>query len=167
LTALRIWGVPAGERFDYRRERNRLLNSLHRRRSRQWPKWVSLALPHAKIYAGWNEVTIPGLDVRPDALAWGKLQNAETLFWLEVESGSVSGQRIEDLNSVRWKKATRYAKATGMQLVFVLLGQPWVRDVAQMAFTEVPPTCAVIISSWNRFDFGKLPFPKWGEVVVE
>ncbi len=165
--ALRVWGVPAGGRFDYHREKNRLLNSLHRRRSRQWPKWVSLALPHARIYAGWNEVTIPGLDVRPDALAWGTLQNAETLFWLEVESGSGSGRRIEDLNGIRWEKATGYAQATGMRLVFVLLGQPWVREVARLAFSDVPPTCAAIIASWNKFNFGKLPFPKWGEVVVE
>jgi len=41
--------------------RNRLLDSVHRRRSRQWPKWVSKALPHADIYAGWSEVGIPGL----------------------------------------------------------------------------------------------------------
>lgn len=36
--ALRVWGVPAGADFRYRTERNRLLDSIHRRRSRQWPK---------------------------------------------------------------------------------------------------------------------------------
>lgn len=35
VAALRAWGVPAGERFDNYLERTRLLNSIHRRRSRQ------------------------------------------------------------------------------------------------------------------------------------
>ncbi len=39
--ALRAWGIPSGAVFGYRSERNRLLDSVHRRRSRQWPKWVS------------------------------------------------------------------------------------------------------------------------------
>ena len=71
--ALRAWGVPAGAEFGHRSERNRLLDSIHRRRSRQWPKWVSKALPHAEIYAGWSEVGIPGLKANPDALAWGRI----------------------------------------------------------------------------------------------
>jgi len=165
--ALRAWGVPAGVNFDHRLEKNRLLNSRHRRRSRQWPKWVSLALPHAEIYAGWNEVSIPGIKARPDALAWGKIDKVETLFWLEVETGSLAWWRIEEQTTIRWIKATNYAKANGVHLVFVLLGQRWVQEAARMAFTDVPPTSAAILSSWNRLSFGQLPFPKWGEVVVE
>jgi hypothetical protein len=164
--ALRAWGVPAGMNFDYRLEKNKLLNSPHRRRSRQWPKWVSLALPHATIYAGWDEVSIPGIKARPDALAWGQMQGVETLFWLEVETGSVAWWRIEEQTTLRWEKATNYAEAVGVKLVFVLLGPPWPRNVARRAFMNVPPTCAVIISSWNRLHFGQLPYPKWGEVVA-
>ena len=165
--ALRIWGVPAGAVFSNRSEKNRLLDSVHRRRSRQWPKWVSKAIPHAEIYAGWSEVGIPGLKANPDALAWGKLQGLETLFWLEVESGHSSRNLILDKTAVRWLKAIGYAEAVGVQLVFVFLAMPWVRDAARLAFIDVPRTNAVIIADWSRQKFGQLPFPKWGEVVME
>ena len=165
--ALRAWGVPAGAEFRHHSERNRLLDSVHRRRSRQWPKWVSKALPHANIYAGWSEVGIPGLKANPDALAWGKILGVETLFWLEVESGKSSRDLILDKTSTRWLKATGYAEAVGVQLVFVFLAMPWVREAARLAFIDVPKTCAVIVADWSRQNFGKLPFPKWGEVVVE
>ena len=165
--ALRAWGVPAGEVFGYRSERNRLLDSVHRRRSRQWPKWVSKALPHAEIFAGWSEVGIPGLKANPDALAWGKLQGHETLFWLEVESGKSSKHLILDKTTVRWLKADGYADAVGVRLVFVLLAMPWVRDVARLSFMDVSKTCAVIVADWSRQNFGHLPFPKWGEAVIE
>ena len=166
-SALRAWGVPAGAEFGYRSERNRLLDSVHRRRSRQWPNWVSKALPHAEIYAGWSEVGIPGLRANPDALAWGKILHAETLFWLEVESGKSSRNLILDKTTVRWLKATSYAEAVGVHLVFVFLAMPWVRDAARLAFMDVPNTCAVIVADWSRQNFGHLPFPKWGEAVVE
>ena len=78
--ALRAWGVPAGEVFGYRSERNRLLDSVHRRRSRQWPKWVSKALPHAEIFAGWSEVGIPGLKANPDSLAWESFWDMRPCF---------------------------------------------------------------------------------------
>ena len=165
--ALLAWGVPAGAVFGYRSERNRLLDSVHRRRSRQWPKWVSKALPHAQICAGWSEVGIPGLKANPDALAWGKIMDAETLFWLEVESGHSSRNLILDKTTVRWLKATGYAEAVGVHLVFVFLAMPWVRDAARLAFIDVPKTSAVIVADWSRQNFGQLPFPKWGEVVVE
>ena len=165
--ALRAWGVPAGVRFDYRLERTRLLNSHHRRRSRQWPKWVSLALPHAEIYAGWNEVSIFGLRARPDALAWGKIHGVEALFWLEVESGRFTRNRMVEKTAVRWMKAKGYAEVANIHLIFTLLGMPWVREAARTAFTDVPQNCAVIISSWHRLNFGQLPYPKWGEVVIE
>ncbi len=163
--ALRTWGVPAGGEFCYRSERNRLLDSVHRRRSRQWPKWVSKALPHAEIYAGWSEVSILGLKANPDALAWGKMQGFETLFWLEVESGHSSKNLILDKTTIRWLKATGYAEAIGVRMVFVFLAMPWVREAARLAFLDVPNTCAVIVADWSRQNFGQLPFPKWGEVV--
>lgn len=165
--ALRSWGVPTGAVFNNRSERNRLLDSIHRRRSRQWPKWVSKALPHAEVYAGWSEVGIPGLKANPDGLAWGKIDGFETLFWLEVESGHSSKNLILDKTTIRWLKAMGYADAVSLHLVFVFLAMPWVRDAARLAFLDAPKTCAVIISDWSRQNFGKLPFPKWGEVVVE
>jgi hypothetical protein len=44
---------------------------------------------------------------------------------------------------------------------------PWVRDAARLAFIDVPKTCAVIVADWSRQNFGHLPFPKWGETIVE
>lgn len=120
-----------------------------------------------EIYAGWNEVSIPGLRVRPDALAWGKIHEMETLFWLEVESGNVSWNRMVEQTTVRWTKAKRDAEAVGVCLIFVVLGVPWARRAARTVFTDVPRNCAVIISSWNKPNFGKLPYPKLGEAVVE
>ena len=165
--ALRVWGVPAGAVFGNRTERNRLVDSVHRRRSRQWPKWLSRALPHAEIYAGWSEVSIPGLRANPDALAWGKLDGIETLFWLEVESGHSSKNLILDKTTVRWLKAAGYAEVVGVQLVFVFLAMPWVRDAARFAFIDVPRNSAVIVADWSKQNYGQLPFPKWGEVVME
>ena len=112
-------------------------------------------------------ISIPGFKVRPDALAWGEIQKAETLFWLEVESGFSSAQYMYDQTALRWAKAKNYAEAAGVRLVFVLLGSQWVRQAVRIAFTDVPPSCAVILAGTKRRHFGKFPYPKWGEVVVE
>jgi len=55
----------------------------------------------------------------------------------------------------------------GAKLVFVFLAMPWVRDAARLAFMDVSKTCAVIVADWSRQNFGNLPYPKWGEVVIE
>jgi len=165
--ALRAWGVPPDAQFVGRTERNRLLDSKHRRRSRQWPAWLRKALPHADIFAGWSEVGIPHLRTNPDALVWGKMHGVETLFWLEVESGKSSRKLILDKTVTRWLKATAYSKAVGVHLVFVFLAMPWVRDAARPAFVDVPPHSAVVIADWSRSNFGQLPYPKRGEVVFE
>ena len=64
-------------------------------------------------------------------------------------------------------KAKSYADAVGVHLIFVLLGMKWVRDAARVAFMDIPENCAVISSDWHRLNFGKLPYPKWGEAVIE
>ena len=165
--ALRAWGVPPEAEFGRRTERNGLLDSTHRRRSRQWPAWLRKALPHADIYAGWSEVGISELRTNPDALAWGKMHGVETLFWLEVESGKSSRKLILDKTVTRWLKATGYAKAVEVHLVFVFLAMPWVREAARLAFTDVPSHSAVVVADWSRSNFGQLPYSKWGEVVFE
>jgi hypothetical protein len=165
--ALRAWGVPVGESFPDRLEKYRLPNSPHRSRARQWPKWVSRALPHAEIYAGWNEVSIPGLKSCPDGLAWGTIDGVETLFWLEVES---SGRRVNEHRKItarRWRKAQAYAEAAGVHLIFVLLGMPSVHEKVRPALTDVTSRCAVILANWHKRNFGKLPYPRWGEVVMD
>jgi hypothetical protein len=165
--ALRLWGVPARRPFPCRSERIRLFDSPHRTKSRQWPSWVKEALPHARIYAGWSEVGIPGLRATPDSLAWGELNGIETLFWMEVESGAASRQMILAKTRSRWQKAVIYADHVGVNLIFVFMGMPWVRNAARMAFMDVPDSCAVIVADWTKKSFGKMPYPKWGEVVLE
>lgn len=165
--ALRAWGIPPDAEFVRRTERNRLLDSTHRRRSRQWPAWLRKALPHADIFAGWSEVGISQLRTNPDALVWGKIHGVETWFWLEVESGKSSRKLILDKTVTRWLKATEYTRAVGVHLVFVFLAMPWVRDAARLAFADVPVHSAVIVADWGRNNFGRLPYPKWGEVVFE
>jgi hypothetical protein len=165
--ALRLWGVPVGGKFACRSERIRLFDGPHRTKSRQWPSWAKEALPHSRIYAGWSEVGIPGLRATPDSLAWGEVNGIETLFWMEVESGKVSRQLILDKTRSRWQKAVSYANYMGLNLIFTFLGMPWVRNAARMAFTDVPDSCAVIIGDWTGGSFGKMPYPKWGEVVLE
>lgn len=165
--ALRAWGVPPEAEFGRRRERIRLPDSTHRRRSRQWPAWLRKAFPHGDIFAGWSEVGIPDLRTNPDALAWGKMNGVETLFWLEVESGKSSRKLILDKTVTRWLKATAYARAVGVHLVFVFLAMPWVRDAALLAFTDVPAHSAVVVADWSKSNFGQLPYSKWGEVVFE
>jgi hypothetical protein len=44
--ALRAWGVSAGAEFRHHSERNRLLDSVHRRRSRQSP--LCMCLKHVR-----------------------------------------------------------------------------------------------------------------------
>ncbi len=165
--ALRHWGVPAGIPFEFRTERNKLWDSPHRRRSRQWPTWVKKALPHANIYAGWSEVSIPGARANPDSLAWGEINGVETLFWMEVESGKSSRRLILDKTIRRWRRAVTYANYVGVHLVFAFLGMPWVRDSARLAFMDIPRSCAVVAADWSKENFGQLPYPKWGEVVFE
>jgi hypothetical protein len=165
--ALRHWGVPAGVPFEFRSERNKLVDGPHRRRSRQWPTWVQKALPHANIYAGWSEVGIPGLRANPDSLAWGDINGVETLFWMEVESGKSSRQLILDKTITRWRKAVAYADYVGVHLVFAFLGMPWVRNAARLAFMDVSKSCAVVVADWSKEKFGQLPYPKWGEVRFE
>lgn len=75
--------------------------------------------------------------------------------------------RLVERTAVRWMKAKGYANAASVHLIFVVLGAPWIRKAARAAFMDVPHNCAVIASTWHKLNFGKLPYPKWGEVVVE
>ena len=165
--ALRTWGVPAGVPYEFRSERNKLPDGAHRRRSRQWPTWLKKALPHANIYAGWSEVSIPDARVNPDSLAWGDINGVETLFWMEVESGKSSRQLILNKTIRRWERAVQYANYVNVHLVFAFLGMPWVRNAARLAFMDVPKNCAVVFADWSKDNFGQLPYPKWGEVTFE
>lgn len=100
------------------------------------------------------------MEANPNALAWCKVQGFGTLFWLEVEGGKSSRNLILDKTTVRWLKATGYAEAVGVHLIFVFLAMPWARDAARLAFMDVPKTSSVIVADLSRQKFGQLPFPK-------
>ena len=98
----------------------------------------------------------------PDALAWGRLDGSETLFWLEVESGHSSREVIQKKMARRLGQATAYTHSLNVRLVFVLLAMPWVQEAARSALAGIPDTVAVVTSDWK--EFGWLPVVEWGKV---
>jgi hypothetical protein len=165
--ALRGWGVPRGASFDTRARQEQFLHLIpgkHRSISRQWPAWLQAAWPQAEIWTAWAEVKLPKpLKTVPDALAWGRIQGYETLFWLEVGDNHKSRIRIEDDMRVRLRDALLLAKRTNVRLVFAFLGPKWVQDAASWAFERLPEEVGVVMAGWMKF--GKLPVLEWGRVM--
>ena len=161
--ALRSWGVPKGANFTAYRERRSPKDGRHRRTSRLWVASLRRAWSGTEIWTGWSEVQIPGLRTAPDALAWGKLDGHETLFWLEVEGGGTSGRVIMQRSAKRFRKAILYTEEHDLYLVFALLAKPWAGKAARLAFVGVPKNIAVVVADWKGF--GTLPIPQWGRAV--
>ena len=105
---------------------------------------------------------IKRLAATPDALAWGRLDGWETLFWMEVESGHSSREVLWRKLSRRLNQAYAYTQSLNVRLVFVLLAMPWVQEAARHVLTGVPDTMAVVTGDWK--DFGRLPVVEWGKV---
>jgi hypothetical protein len=82
--------------------------------ARVWPAWLKSAWPQAEVWAGWSEVRIPGLSVIPDALAWGRVQGYETLFWLEVGDEHRKRDKIIEITSKRLDQAWELCEWTGV-----------------------------------------------------
>ena len=160
--ALRSWGLPPGYSFPERKEFRTPPDGKHRRISRQWLAWVRQAWSHAEIWTGWSEVYIKRLAATPDALAWGRMDGWETLFWLEVESGHSSREVLWRKLSRRLNQAYAYTQSLNVRLVFVLLAMPWVQEAARHVLTGIPDTMAVVTGDWK--DFGRLPVVEWGKV---
>ena len=156
--ALRSWNVPASMKFSFYKERARS-QGRHRRDARLWPAWLRRAWPHAEIWSAWSEVSIPGR-LFPDALAWGRLDDQETLFWLEVESGKASRADLQLKMTQRLSRAAIYANQFSLCLVFAVLAPPWVRETVAQVFHDLPQSVSVVLTDWK--DFGRLPTPKWG-----
>ena len=164
-TALRSWGVPPGIRFSSRLEETHGYGEIsrHKINARQWLALLRENLGGvAEIWEGWTEVRLTDMRQTPDALAWGKFDNRETLFWLEVESGHMSGEEMLNKIDRRFRGAVRYANERDICLVFGVLAYPWVQNAIKMAFMDMPASVAVIMGNWT--EFGKLPIPKWGQV---
>lgn len=160
--ALRSWGIPPGYYFPERWEFREPADSRHRKILRKWPAWLKKGWPNVQVWTGWSEVYIKGLDATPDALAWGSFDDYETLFWLEVESGHQSGERITQKINRRLNQAAAYAKSMKLHVVFVLLAMPWVQKAAGPALVNIQDHMAVVTGDWN--DFGHLPVAEWAKV---
>jgi len=158
--ALRSWGASRQLAFSGIKEMNsHLIGTAHRTTSRRWPAWLRSAYPHAEIWSGWSETKMPGISVYPDALAWGKIQGYETLFWLEVGDNHKKRNEIELITKKRLKSAWKFCKRTGVRLVYAQLSQEWVLEAARWSLTNLPSEIAVIMG--NSKKFGKLSVIEW------
>lgn len=161
---LRSWGASKQVDFSKVKELNpHLIGTPHRTISRRWLEWLRSAYPRAEIWTGWSETKLPGISVYPDALAWGRLQGYETLFWLEVGDNHKSREEIEKITKKRLKSAWKFCQVTGVRLVYIQLSTKWVHEAACWAFETLPIQAAVVMG--NRLRFGELPVLEWGTVI--
>ena len=162
--ALRSWGVPPGVSFSLSRlERRFAKESRHRRTARLWPAWLRHSWPQAEVWTGWSEVTLG--TIRPDALAWGRLDGEETLFWLEVETGHASRQEISKSMRDKINRAAVYIRAFRLRLVYCVLSQAWIRKAILDGLDHPPADVALVMADWK--EFGTLPAPLWGQAQNE
>jgi hypothetical protein len=155
--ALRSWSIPKKLSFPERLEENRRqIGSDHRHIARLWPT--------AEIWAGWSEVRIPEISVIPDALAWGRIQGYETLFWLEVGDEHKSSSRIANITARRLSQARELCSRSGARLVYAQLTRNWVHLAAGYSYAGLPRDTAVVLGNWKKF--GELPVVEWGRVMV-
>ncbi|NOH00509.1 MAG: hypothetical protein QY332_21815 [Anaerolineales bacterium] len=160
--ALRSWGASNGVDFSGVKELNpHLIGTSHRTNSRRWTAWLRSAYPQVEIWTGWTEVQLPEIFVRPDALAWGRIQGFETLFWLEIGDEHKKRKQIEKITRIRLASALKFCQETGARLVYTQISPPWVQDSVRWACNQLAQDTAVIIGNVRKF--GKLPVIEWGK----
>jgi len=162
---MRKWNAPPKIDFTGRREGGdpNDIRTPHRHVSRMWTAWLRTAYPKAEIWMGWSEVHIPGISVRPDALAWGRIQGYETLFWLEVGDNHKRKDEIEVDTRTRLEQALLFCHRTGARLIFAQLSPNWVQRYSLWGMKNLPADAAVIMG--HERHFGKLPIIEWGKVM--
>jgi hypothetical protein len=162
--ALRSWGASKGVQFSRFKEMNPgKICTPHRNLSRRWLAWLKCAYPRAEIWSGWSESRLPGMSVYPDALAWGRVQGYEALFWLEVGDEHKSEKKIQEITKIRLASALKFCRETGVRLVYAQISQNWVQKAAGWALSPLPEDAAVVMEDWRRF--GKLPTVEWGKIT--
>ncbi len=127
--SLRSWSILKKLSFpEWLEEHCRQIGSDHHHIARLWPAWLRAAWPAVEIWSGWSEVRIPESSVIPDALAWGRIQGYETLFWLDVGDEHKSSGKIADITARRLSQARRgmlqERDATGVCAADQELGSP-------------------------------------------
>lgn len=163
--ALRSWGASNGLDFSDVKELNpHLIGTPHRTKSRRWPAWLRSAYPHVEIWTGWTEVQLPETSVRPDGLAWGRIQGFETLFWMEVGDEHKRKEDIEDITLKRWTEALAFCRETGVRLVYSQISPNWVKKAALWVIKNLPDDIAVLMGDWRKY--GNLPNVEWGKVTI-
>jgi len=163
--ALRGWGASKGVDFSGMKELYpHFIGTPHRTNSRRWPAWLQSAYPLTEIWTGWTEVQLPETAVRPDALAWGRIQGFETLFWLELGDEHKKKVDIEGITRKRGAEALAFCRETGVRLVYAQVSPPWVKKAALWAFKNLPDDIAVVMGDKKKY--GKLPNVEWGKVTI-
>ena len=161
--ALRSWGASKGVDFSEVKELNQhLIGTPHRANSRRWLAWLRSAYPLTEIWTGWTEVQLPEISVRPDALAWGRIQGFETLFWLELGDEHKKKEVIKRITRIRLASALQFCQQTGVRLVYAQISPKWVQKAVGMALGPLPPDMAAVMASTRRL--GKLPTVEWGMI---
>ncbi|MBI4760411.1 MAG: hypothetical protein HZC39_16125 [Chloroflexi bacterium] len=163
--ALRSWGASKGVDFSGVKELNQhLIGTPHRANSRRWLAWLRSAYPLTEIWTGWTEVQLPEISVRPDALAWGRIQGFETMFWLELGDEHKKRMEIQRITRIRLASALEFCQQTGVRLVYAQISPKWVQKAVGMALSPLPPDMAAVTASTRRF--GKLPTVEWGAITT-
>lgn len=157
--AHRSWKIPKGMHFAPFRQEYRYAGERHRRIARMWREWLEKAYKDVEIWECWTEVPVQkGI---PDALAWGKHNGREMLFWLEVDTGHTSRKRMKHIYTKRIQLASKHAYTWGVPVVFCILGPRWVVESFWDFRLDIPSRLAVIGHEWR--DTGCLPMYKLGE----
>ena len=163
--ALRSWGASKGVDFSNIKELHPdKICTPHRNISRRWLAWLRSAYPLTEIWTGWTEVQLPEISVRPDALAWGRIQGFETMFWLELGDEHKKRMEIQRITRIRLASALEFCQQTGVRLVYAQISPKWVQKAVGMALSPLPPDMAAVTASTRRF--GKLPTVEWGAITT-
>lgn len=161
--ALRSWGASEGVDFSGVKELNPdKICTPHRNISRIWISWLRTAYPRAEIWTGWSETHLPGIHVYPDALAWGRIQGFETLFWLEFGDGHKKKEAIKRITKIRLESALEFCQMTGVRLVYAQISPKWVQKAVGEALGPLPQDMAAVMTNIRRF--GELPTVEWGKI---
>jgi hypothetical protein len=109
-------------------------------------------------------VQLPEISVRPDTLAWGRIQGFETLFWLELGDEHKKRIDIQRTTRIRLASALIFCQQTGVRLVYTQISPQWVQKAVGLALSPLPPDVAAVMASVRRF--GKLPTVEWGNITI-
>ena len=129
-----------------------------------WPLWLRKSWgSYIELWECWTETYLkPG--GYPDALAWGKYNGEEMLFWLEVDTGHTGRERMRTKYNRSVQKAAEYAALVGIKIIFVIVSRRWAVAPLHFGFPSLSSNIAVISHDWS--DVGRLPIPQFGRAVA-